>query len=612
MNKKHITLIILVIIFGIFFNSCNHHKSHHKLISIPKNAKPLPKALFITTGINFNEEDPALPPAIVLAIQELGKNGIPVKLEDRDILFKKEELSKYQILILLTAKDIHDADRKFSLSYMTDAELNIIKQFVREGGFLISGDNIGRNTYEGDDRILEKGELNPENYALSEVYGLILKEMNMKGYEVTGLKKAFKGEKKAGYDDDLWITTGVKALSDQLDTLAVWQHGQNIYPAITRNNYGKGMSYLIALSDWLVPANDDGEASIAQIEKFYEQVAQEYYNQNNLPVRQNIWPNGCDAAFAVSFNAGDTLPSYKFVLDKLRNQNINPTFFVNGTIKDRIRKYLKKQEVDLASSGYSYADYAVLDFADATQDILLNKMVWQEKFKGFRFPYTTPSYKGMQALSNNNYMYESSISANNIDFIHGSVVPYNLVLSGDDFYQTTNILEIAPTYHDDYFFIGKLKTNEYKTPKQLQNDILRYRQYLQDYWSYAVKPNKGLMLVLAHPDLTGHNEQTFAALQSIIDTVKNQNVWITGLPEVMDYYYNNYRVSLFVKNDNKQTKLYIRTENDAGIKNYSVQLTFKPKSVASTIGDAEIKEINNRYFIVFDAVNGQLVTIGKK
>ena len=371
------------------------------------------------------------------------------------------------------------------------------------------------------------------------------------------------------------------------------------------------MCYLFALSDWLIPANDGGESSVALIEEFYEQVAQDYYNKNALPVKQNTWPNGYDAAFAVSFNAGDTLPSYKFVIDKLQRQHINPTFFVNGTMKEGIRKYLKKQAVDLASSGYLYADYSDLDFADATQDILQNEVVWQEKFEGFRFPYTTPRYKGMQALNNNAYNYDSSIGANNIDFLHGSVIPYNLVLSGDDFYQTTNILEIAPTYHDDYFFIGKLKTNEYKTPQQLQNDILRYRQYLQDYWNYAVKPNKGLMLVLAHPDLTGHSEQTFSALQSIIDTVKNQNVWITGLPKIVDFYKNNYRVSLFVKDDKKQTKLYVRTDNDTGIENYAVQLTFKPGSVSSRVGKAEIREINNNHFVVFDAVNGQQVTIGK-
>jgi len=165
-NNKYIYFIAFLIASEIFLNACHHNKSHN-VISVPEDAVPLPKALFITTGINFNLEDPALPSTIVLAIQELGKNGIPVKLEDRDILFNKEELSKYQILILLTAGNIHDVDRKFSLSHMTDAELNAIRQFVKEGGFLISGDNIGRNTYDGDDRILKNGELKPDNYALS-------------------------------------------------------------------------------------------------------------------------------------------------------------------------------------------------------------------------------------------------------------------------------------------------------------------------------------------------------------------------------------------------------------------------------------------------------------
>jgi len=599
-----------MIITGALFNACQQNKSH-SIISIPKDAVPLPKALFITTGINFDQEDPALPSAIALAIQELGKNGIPVKLEDRDILFNKEKLSKYQILILLTSKDIHDADRKFSLAYMTNAELSVIKEFVEEGGFLISGDNVGRNTYNGDDRILISGELTPKNYVLSDVYGMIFREMNMKDYDVVGLKRAFEGEKKTAYDDDIWVATGVKAISDKLDTLAIWQNGQKTYPAITCNEYGKGMSYLVASSDWLAPANDGGEASIVQIEKFYEQVAYDYYKHNALTVKQNVWPNGYDAAFAVSFNAGDTLPSYKFVIDRLQQQHINPTFFVNGTIKEDIRKYLKKQEIDLASSGYLYANYSALDFADATQDILQNEVVWQEKFKGFRFPFTTPSYKGMQALNNNDYTFDSSIGANNIDFVHGSVMPYNLVLSGDNLYKTTNILEIAPTYHDDYFFIGKLKTNEYKTPQQLHDDILRYRQYLQDYWLYAVKPYRGLMLVLAHPDLIGHSAQTFSALQSIIDTVKKQNVWITDLPKIVDYFTNNDQISLFVKSDKQRIKLYIRTENDASIKNYAVQLSFKPESVSASNGEAVIKEINDNYFVIFDAENGQMITIGK-
>ena len=610
MKRKITTLVALTMILGLFCTACNQDNTFKK-ISIPQNAKPLPKALFITTGINFKHQDPALPSAIVIAIQELSKNGIPVKLSDRDILYEKEKLMKYQILILLTAQDIHDADREFSLTYMTDAELNNIKEFVRKGGFLISGDNVGRNTYEGDDRMLQEGELNPDNFPLADVYGMILKEMNMKDYEIVGTKQAFEGEKKAGYENDIWLPTGVQIISDKLDTLAIWRKGIITYPAITRNNYGRGRSYLIGLSDWLTPANNGGEAGVSQIEKFYEYVAYDYYHYNALPVQQNLWPNGYDAAFAVSFNIADTLTSYKFVMEKLQSQHINPTFFVSGIIKSDIKKYLKKTNATLASSGYLYADYTVFDFADATQDILQNEAGWQIKFKGFRFPFTTPSYEGMLALKKNNYAYDSSIGANNIDFIHGSVVPYNLVLAGDDYYQATDMFEIAPTYHDDYFFIGKLKTNEYKTPRQLENDILRYRQYLQDYWNYAVKPNKGLMLVLAHPDLTGYSENTFSALQNIIDTVKTQNVWITDLPNIVDYFKNIDNVTLFVENNETLVRIFVKTENDAQIKNYSLKLNFKPATVNSTIGSSKIKHINNEYFLIFDAIENQAITIAK-
>ncbi len=601
---------LLLMAAEVFVGGCQRSRSAGSA-AIPPDARPLPRALFITTGIDFTREDPALPPAVVLAVQELTKNGIPVKLADRDILYRKEELMQYQILILLTARGIHDADRELSLSYMTDAELHNIKDFVREGGFLISGDNVGRNTYEGDDRILKTGELGPESYVLSDVYGLIFKEVNAGGYSVVGIKAPFEGDKLPAYDVDIWLAMGVKAISGELDTLAVWYNGTHTYPAVTRHRYGKGISYLVGLSDWLVPANDGGKSSIAQIEKFYRWVAQDYHQQKGLPIRRNVWPNAHAAAFAISFNMGDTLSSYQFVIDRLRQQHIRPTFFVSGTVKKEIRDYLKAQKVDLASSGYLYTSYGGMDFADATQDILQNEARWQAHFDGFRFPFTTPAYKGMLALYQNNYSYSSSISANHLDFILGSMIPHNVVLSGEDYYQTTEMLEVAPTYHDDYFFIGKLKTDEYKTPRQLQNDILRYRQYLQDYWQYAVKPNKGLMLVLAHPDLTGHNEQTFSALQSIIDTVRMQNAWITSLPEVVRYFQNNDRIRLAVKNDEKEAEIYVKAEAGARINNYAVKPAFKPESARATIGKAAIKHIGSDYFVVFDAMDGQVVRIYK-
>ena len=606
--KQTYKIILFLILNSLIITAC-HQESTKPGQSVPADTKVLPTALFITSGINFNQEDPALPSGIVLAIQEMSKNGIPVQLSDRDILLKPGELKKYQILILLTAEKIHDADRKYSLSYMTDTELNNIAQFVNNGGYLIAGDNVGRNTFEGEDRILETGSLSPENYILSSVYGMIFKEINLKDFTAHGIKKPFKKDSKPVTEDDLWLATGIKSISKDLDTLAVWQKNDLTYPAVTSNKYGKGMSFLIAMSDWLMPINNGGESSVAQIQTVYRHIVDNYFSVNNLKIRPNLWPNACQAAFAISFNPGDTLPAYRFVNQKLQKQNIKPTFFINGLVDKNIQKYLKDKNADLASSGYSYSHYGEFDFADASHDILMNESVWQQKFKGFRFPFTTPTSKGLLALHKNEYNFDSSISANQIDFIHGSVIPYNLVISGNDYYQTTSMLEIAPTYHDDYFFIGKLKTNEYKNPQQYHSDLLRYRQYLQDYWQFAVKPNKGLMLVLAHPDLTGYDKTSFTALQSIIDTVKKQQVWLTNLTDVNNYYHNKYDIKVYVKQTKKSIKLLVRTPGNESIQNYTVVLNEKPKNVKAKINTAEIKQIKNKFYIIFDAVNGQEVNI---
>ena len=117
----------------------------------------LPRALFITSG--NGDSRGSIAPGIVLAIQELNKYGIPVRLESRDILDKKDELLGYNLLILSTAIGYHDADRQYSLTYMSDKELENIRDFVKNGGVLIAGDNVGRNYPDGTDRITVFGQL---------------------------------------------------------------------------------------------------------------------------------------------------------------------------------------------------------------------------------------------------------------------------------------------------------------------------------------------------------------------------------------------------------------------------------------------------------------------
>ena len=121
--------------------------------------KQLPRVLYITTGIS--NENAQLAQGVVVAIQALNKRGAIVRLEPRDILYDYNELTKYNIIILSTFPGYHDADRQYSLSYMSDEELHNLNQFVRQGGVMISGDNVGRNSPEGTDRILLYKQLNP-------------------------------------------------------------------------------------------------------------------------------------------------------------------------------------------------------------------------------------------------------------------------------------------------------------------------------------------------------------------------------------------------------------------------------------------------------------------
>ena len=86
--------------------------------------KQLPRVLFITTGIS--DEDGQMAQGVVVAVQAFNKKGAIVRLEPRDILYDFEELSKYNIVILSTFPAYHDADRKYSLSYMSDEELIIV------------------------------------------------------------------------------------------------------------------------------------------------------------------------------------------------------------------------------------------------------------------------------------------------------------------------------------------------------------------------------------------------------------------------------------------------------------------------------------------------------
>jgi hypothetical protein len=603
--KKEVLIICCLI---LMFARCTSPVQKDDDTGLP--AAQLPRALIITTGIS--EENPELAEGIVIAMQSFNKYGATVRLEPRDILFKYNELAKYNILILSTFPGYHDADKKYSLSCMSDEELNNLSRFVEEGGTLISGENVGRNYTDGTDRILVFQHLNNENWPLAGCYGVTLSEKNMTGYSLTGnlpgyfqwdiSRSSFSGE-----GHELWTLVPDSYLSKDVKTLAYWKKGSDSTGAVFENKYGKGRSILLASSGLLHPRNDGGLSSEDQIDSFYHYIIDSYCHDNDIQAVLNPWPSGYDYAFSVTLNAEGDKEQYARVFTMLDEKKVKPTLFVSGLVNDEIRSLINDSDPSLASSGWNYVDHADLSYPQAAEDILMNEVSWNSGFKGFRFPFTSPALWTILALDENNYAYESSLGADNLDLFHGSVVPYNLVITIDGFFHSTDILELAPSYHDDYFFLDMLTDTQKPDSNALDREISVYRQYLLNYWKLGVKPYNGLMVFLGHPGYVGYNESTLGALGSLIEEVKKDNTWITTLDEVAAYRAGLDEIQFKVVPGKDKQRIEIIAPDNVKLDDVCLKFNRKIKNYKISDGKGKLLNDGNGSKLIFRAFNGQTI-----
>ncbi|MBI9037340.1 MAG: hypothetical protein JEY97_04335 [Bacteroidales bacterium] len=598
---KKISLLLLLFLTGLLFQCSNKEKT---LAVFENSSYQLPKVLIITSGAL--EGNGKLAEGIVVAMQSFNRNGAMVELETRDILNDIENLKKYKILILSSAIAYHDADRPYSLAYMSDYEIDNIKTFVETGGILIAGDHIGRNKIDGTDRITLYQKLTPENWGLAECFGVSLIERNMKYFGIEGeISENLKGVFKERSKVDLWTLRIDSVYSKNLTELAWWKNNGEKYPALIQNNCKNGMSFLLPSSYLLHPANDGGLWSASQIQSFYDYVLDEFNKKHNCKISLNIWPNACDYAFCVSLNASGNASEYKRVCKLLDENGIEPVFFVRGETDNDIKQYLISSDCNLQSNGFGYINYQNSNFPFVKNDIIKNKNNWNKKFSGFRFPYTRPHFWGLMALNEFNYKYESSIGADNINFFYGSVFPYNIPISKDKYYKMTDILEISPIYHDDYYFYqGIVKQGTYQAEQQLK-DVALFEKYLLNYWEYAVKPYNGLMVFMGHPMYVGHNDTTIIPLQKLITKVKADKAWITNLDEVADYWNNLASLSFKIEENNNRLIINISGQEDVEVENLTLNLYKKPNHITIKSGNYKLLDKGSKYQIVFDAINDQ-------
>ncbi len=605
--KRYVLIICCLLLFII---QCSSPAVEEK--KAPSSGVQLPRVLIITSGIS--NDNTQLAQGIVVALQSFNKMGATVRLEPRDILFDYQELSRYSILILSTFPGYHDADRKYSLSYMSDEELHNLALFVRNGGVLISGDNVGRNYIDGTDRIIVFPQLNPENWELSACYGLTLSEKNMTGYALEGeipgyLNWDIPGSLLSTDEHELWTFTPDSLLTDDYKILGYWKKGQDSSIAAIESRSGRGKSILLATSGFLHPRNDGGFWSEEQIDKFYQYVIDSYNRENGIAVSLNPWPMAHDYAFCISLNAEGGIDQYNRVFRMLDEKKMIPTIFVNGSVGMDIKTLLMKGEYPLASSGYGYINHTDLKYPQAVEDVLLNENFWDLKFSGFRFPYTLPGYWSLLALDEHDYDFESSIGADNLDFFHGSIVPYNLVITDAGFYRSTNIMEIAPTYHDDYYFLDVIRKGQDTDSNQLEKKISIYSKYLGNFWNYAVKPYKGLMVYLGHPMFVGFNDSTLTSLEKLITEVLKENTWMTTLGEAAGFRKSLQELQFYISNEKSGCVIDIKAPENLSVSNVCLNFTGQVNKATVKTGPVKILKDSNGSRVVFDAFNGQSLTI---
>ena len=146
--KKILILIISVsavsILGYIFVPGLLKSGNKQPVLTSSGDVKVIPKVLFITSGVD--EGRGKISEGVIVALQTFGRHGNFVRLDNRDVLMQPKVLSEYSIMIMPTSMGYNDGDRKYSLSYLSDYEMENISNWVKEGGTLIAEENIGRNT----------------------------------------------------------------------------------------------------------------------------------------------------------------------------------------------------------------------------------------------------------------------------------------------------------------------------------------------------------------------------------------------------------------------------------------------------------------------------------
>ncbi len=570
-----------------------------------QNTYQLPKALFLTTG--DGEGRGTISDGVVLALQSFNMQGVFVRLENKSVLLQPGVLKQYQIIITPTIRSYHDLPLPEALTFLSDTEMKNLSEWVKNGGVLVAGENIGRNTLNRKDRLIEKGILDKTTWPLSECFGVEMKEINTGAFSLQTDKNGIWDKIDKAFIKSPWRLVPVKR-SETVEVYMNQMDGKNSYPAMTVNKYGSGKAVLLPDFRLLHPINDGGLSTENQIDHFYHWIVDMSIGKRTYPLYVSSWKDAHTAAYCQTFDDGGTPEQYQRIIKYINDNKLPTVFFVTPHISKAVQLMLEKEKlISLQGHSFNHPDFRKLDYGETLNEFLLNRNYWHKDFTGFRFPYVSNSFWGMYILDKLGFKYETSIAANNVEFIRGSVVPYNIPIFKDDFFTSLNVMEISQIYHSDWYFYQKVldKKIDYNAALQ-EEDAKRFKEYLFRYFNDVVKPNKGVMVYLGHPMYIGISEITLQPLQEFIDYLKTQNVWIASANAVAERWNKLKDLKISVTEQGKHVSINI--DSPYKIAGLSIKLPQKPEKVTSQVPYRIVKR-QKVYYLILDADSTQKIIL---
>lgn len=521
-----------------------------------------PRVLILTTG---TDGAGTLPAGANVAMETFNRLGAQAWVGNKSFLLEPQRLARFRIIIAPTTYGYHDGDRLFSLTYMDEVMLANLADWVERGGILVAGENVGRNTIDGEDRVVSDGLLDEMEWPLARVFGYRLVERNMTGYRLT---RATDADLTRGYGVEIvppladeWILVPDLVLGDSVRVQARWSNGADSVPGLTVNRFGKGHGVYVSSFGILHPSIAGGRGDVPEIVEFYEQVFGLAFG-DAPPVHLNPWPGAARAAVAVTLDDEGNLAEFERTLVRLfgvpRVKSVD--LFACGEIPPDVLAFVRADSrIRLANHGQTRPFFDRIDNARTVWEIARAE-TWIGRTGVFRFPHLRPSPVGMFVLSNRGYRVESSIRIDHRHGYAGTLFPYNLpVFTPGCYCLTTDVLELSPALSDWTFYGDGVDQAPYPEQRQ-RTDAGMYRAALDAAWRELIRPGRGMMVMTGQPMYTGHSDATLDPVISFLKDLE-PDAWVSGLDGIHDWWRTLENVEIRMSGGQGRTRLYLVNHN---------------------------------------------------